>query len=189
MAISRVPELAADLVRSGVDVIVQDSTYGTVDTMRLTSTIPIVMALVVDPTVPQSVIDAAMEREVKPPFQSRERGRRVCGAAQELSRHEGHRRPLCRRAARARCRWSRWRWRAPPSRAGGAAPGLHVGTAGRLNGVDAEAYAISANIARRHMTAGQRAMVVAKMYPERNTRGKKSSLREDFPMVSRTLSL
>jgi ABC-type uncharacterized transport system substrate-binding protein len=46
---SRVPELAADLVRSGVDVIVQDSTYGTVDTMRLTSTIPIVMALVVDP--------------------------------------------------------------------------------------------------------------------------------------------
>jgi putative tryptophan/tyrosine transport system substrate-binding protein len=46
---SRVPGLAADLVRSGVDVIVQDSTYGTVETMRLTSTIPIVMALVVDP--------------------------------------------------------------------------------------------------------------------------------------------
>jgi putative ABC transport system substrate-binding protein len=46
---SRVPELAADLVRSGVDVIIQDSTYGTLETMRLTSTIPIVMALVVDP--------------------------------------------------------------------------------------------------------------------------------------------
>jgi len=46
---NRVPELAADLVRSGVDVIVQDSTYGTVETMRLTSTTPIVMALVVDP--------------------------------------------------------------------------------------------------------------------------------------------
>jgi putative tryptophan/tyrosine transport system substrate-binding protein len=46
---SRVPGLAADLVQSGVDVIVQDSTYGTVETMRLTSTIPIVMALVVDP--------------------------------------------------------------------------------------------------------------------------------------------
>jgi putative ABC transport system substrate-binding protein len=46
---SRVPELAADLLRSGVDVIIQDSTYGTVETMRLTSTIPIVMALVVDP--------------------------------------------------------------------------------------------------------------------------------------------
>ena len=49
---SRVPGLAADLVRSGVDVIVQDSTYGTVETMRLTSTIPIVMALVVDPDWP-----------------------------------------------------------------------------------------------------------------------------------------
>ncbi|PWT88818.1 MAG: ABC transporter substrate-binding protein [Proteobacteria bacterium] len=46
---SRVPELAAELVKSGVDVIVQDSTYGTMETMRLTSTIPIVMALVVDP--------------------------------------------------------------------------------------------------------------------------------------------
>jgi ABC-type uncharacterized transport system substrate-binding protein len=46
---SRVPGLASDLVRSGVDVIVQDSTFGTLETMRLTSTIPIVMALVVDP--------------------------------------------------------------------------------------------------------------------------------------------
>jgi putative tryptophan/tyrosine transport system substrate-binding protein len=46
---NRVPGLAADLVRSGVDVIVQDSTFGTRETMQLTSTIPIVMALVVDP--------------------------------------------------------------------------------------------------------------------------------------------
>jgi putative tryptophan/tyrosine transport system substrate-binding protein len=46
---SRVPGLASDLVRRGVDVIVQDSTFGTLETMRLTSTIPIVMALVVDP--------------------------------------------------------------------------------------------------------------------------------------------
>src|SRR5262245_50381341 len=46
---SRVPSLASDLIQSGVDVIVQDSTYGTAETMRLTSTIPIVMALVVDP--------------------------------------------------------------------------------------------------------------------------------------------
>jgi putative tryptophan/tyrosine transport system substrate-binding protein len=46
---NRVPGLASDLVRSGVDVIVQDSTFGTRETMQLTSTIPIVMALVVDP--------------------------------------------------------------------------------------------------------------------------------------------
>jgi putative tryptophan/tyrosine transport system substrate-binding protein len=45
----RVPELAADLVRSKVDVIVQDSTVGTEVTRRATSTIPIVMALVLDP--------------------------------------------------------------------------------------------------------------------------------------------
>jgi ABC-type uncharacterized transport system substrate-binding protein len=46
---SQVPGLAHDLVQSGVDAIVQDSTYGTIETMRLTSSIPIVMALVVDP--------------------------------------------------------------------------------------------------------------------------------------------
>src|SRR5262245_516022 len=45
----RVPELVADLVRSKVDVIVQDSTVGTEVTRRATSTIPIVMALVIDP--------------------------------------------------------------------------------------------------------------------------------------------
>jgi putative ABC transport system substrate-binding protein len=45
----RVPELVADLVRSRVDVIVQDSTFGTLETKRSTSTIPVVMALVVDP--------------------------------------------------------------------------------------------------------------------------------------------
>ena len=45
----RVPELVADLVQSKVDVIVQDSTVGTEVAKRATSTIPIVMALVVDP--------------------------------------------------------------------------------------------------------------------------------------------
>jgi putative tryptophan/tyrosine transport system substrate-binding protein len=45
----RVPELVADLVQSKVDVIVQDSTVGTEVTKRATSTIPIVMALVLDP--------------------------------------------------------------------------------------------------------------------------------------------
>jgi ABC-type uncharacterized transport system substrate-binding protein len=41
--------LVADLVRSKVDVIVQDSTVGTQITKRATSNIPIVMALVLDP--------------------------------------------------------------------------------------------------------------------------------------------
>jgi putative tryptophan/tyrosine transport system substrate-binding protein len=45
----RVSELVADLVRSNVDVIVEDSTVGTEITKRATSTIPIVMALVLDP--------------------------------------------------------------------------------------------------------------------------------------------
>jgi putative tryptophan/tyrosine transport system substrate-binding protein len=45
----RVPELVADLVRSNVDVIVEDSTVGTEITKRATSTIPVVMALVLDP--------------------------------------------------------------------------------------------------------------------------------------------
>ena len=44
----RVPELVADLVRSKVDVMVMDSTIGTDAAMRATSTIPIIMALVVD---------------------------------------------------------------------------------------------------------------------------------------------
>jgi putative tryptophan/tyrosine transport system substrate-binding protein len=43
-----VPELVADLVRSKVDVMVMDSTIGTDAAMRATSTIPIIMALVVD---------------------------------------------------------------------------------------------------------------------------------------------
>jgi putative ABC transport system substrate-binding protein len=45
----RVPALVADLVRTNVDVIVEDSTVGTEATKRATSTIPIVMALVLDP--------------------------------------------------------------------------------------------------------------------------------------------
>ena len=45
----RVPALIADLLQSKVDVIVEDSTVGTELTKRATSTIPIVMALVLDP--------------------------------------------------------------------------------------------------------------------------------------------
>jgi len=45
---NRVPELIADLVRSTVEIIVVDSTVATEIAMR-TTTIPIVMALVVDP--------------------------------------------------------------------------------------------------------------------------------------------
>jgi putative ABC transport system substrate-binding protein len=45
----RVPELVADLIRNKVDVMVMDSTIGTEAAMRATSTIPVVMALVVDP--------------------------------------------------------------------------------------------------------------------------------------------
>ena len=45
------------------------------------------------------------------------------------------------------------------------------------DGIDLVAYIISTNIHRRHMTKGQRAMVVAKIYPEpaKGGRGKKSS--------------
>ena len=45
-----------------------------------------------------------------------------------------------------------------------------------LNGADPKAFVLSANIHRRHMTKGQRAMAVAKIYrePEKGGRGKKS---------------
>ena len=46
---SRVPELIAELAHSGVELIVMDSTVGTQVAMRTAPTIPIVMALVVDP--------------------------------------------------------------------------------------------------------------------------------------------
>jgi putative ABC transport system substrate-binding protein len=45
----RVPELVTDLVHRRVDAIVLDSTVATVVAKRATSTIPIVMALVLDP--------------------------------------------------------------------------------------------------------------------------------------------
>ena len=45
----KVPALIADLIQSNVDVIVQDSTFGTEATKRATASIPIVMALVLDP--------------------------------------------------------------------------------------------------------------------------------------------
>jgi putative ABC transport system substrate-binding protein len=46
---ARLPELAADLVQRKVDVIVVDSTPGTLAVKRATSTIPIVMIAVADP--------------------------------------------------------------------------------------------------------------------------------------------
>jgi putative ABC transport system substrate-binding protein len=45
----QVPGLVADLIRSKVDVMVMDSTIGTEVAMRATTTMPVVMALVVDP--------------------------------------------------------------------------------------------------------------------------------------------
>jgi putative ABC transport system substrate-binding protein len=45
----RVPALVADLIQSKVDVMVHDSTIGTQVAKRATSTIPMVMALVLDP--------------------------------------------------------------------------------------------------------------------------------------------
>src|SRR6476661_1813240 len=45
----RVPALVADLIQSNVDVMVHDSTIGSQVAKRATSTIPIVMALVLDP--------------------------------------------------------------------------------------------------------------------------------------------
>ena len=46
-----------------------------------------------------------------------------------------------------------------------------------LDGEDPTAFVISSNIYRRHMTKGQRAMTVAKIYPDtgKGGRGKKSS--------------
>lgn len=57
-----------------------------------------------------------------------------------------------------------------------------------LNGIDAEAYIVSQNLARRHMTPGQRAMVVAMMYPDADGqgRGKKGVAATHFPMVSKS---
>ena len=46
---TRVPELVADLIQQRVEVMVHDSTVGTEVAKRSTSTIPIVMALVLDP--------------------------------------------------------------------------------------------------------------------------------------------
>lgn len=47
-----------------------------------------------------------------------------------------------------------------------------------LNGADPIAYIVSANIARRHLSKGQRAMAIATLYPqpEKGGRGKKNSL-------------
>lgn len=51
-----------------------------------------------------------------------------------------------------------------------------------LDGQDPVAYIVSANINRRHMTKSQRAIVVARIYPEpeKGGRGKKSSVTKEF---------
>jgi hypothetical protein len=60
-----------------------------------------------------------------------------------------------------------------------------------LNGIEPEAYIISQNLARRHMTGGQRAMVAAKIYPdpEKGGIGKGNTLKvyTHFPMVERSM--
>jgi hypothetical protein len=53
-----------------------------------------------------------------------------------------------------------------------------------LNGIDPVAYILSANINRRHLSKGQRAMAVAKLYPEpeKGGRGKTNPLKiKEFP--------
>ncbi len=52
-----------------------------------------------------------------------------------------------------------------------------------LNGQDINAYIIASNINRRHMTKGQRAMAVAKIYPD-TQQGKKTSLKINEVSVS-----
>ena len=52
----------------------------------------------------------------------------------------------------------------------------------KLNGHDPKAFILSSNITRRHMTAGQRAMATAMIYPEdggKGGRGKKGNLPEN----------
>jgi hypothetical protein len=55
----------------------------------------------------------------------------------------------------------------------------------RANGEDQTAFILSRNMARRHMTKGQLAIVAAKMSPKpaRVGRGQKVSISETFPMV------
>lgn len=52
----------------------------------------------------------------------------------------------------------------------------------KLDGEDPTAFVLSANIHRRHLTRGQRAMAVAMIYPEprKTGRGRKSSVSEDI---------
>ena len=60
-----------------------------------------------------------------------------------------------------------------------------------MNGADPIAFILSNNIARRHMNAGQRAVAVAKIYPEGEHGGdRKSSTKNglDLPIDKRRLS-
>lgn len=52
-----------------------------------------------------------------------------------------------------------------------------------LNGTDPVAYILSANINRRHLSKGQRAMAVAKLYPEPR-QGKRTSSKNDDVRVA-----
>ena len=67
-------------------------------------------------------------------------------------------------------------------------------TSAQLNGADPIAYIISANINRRHMTKGQRAMAVAMIHPEpaKGGRGKKGPIESagfsrDYLLKARTV--
>jgi hypothetical protein len=57
----------------------------------------------------------------------------------------------------------------------------------KLDGQDPVAYIFSANIGRRNLTKGQRAMLVARMYPEpERGRGKRDQARKETETVSFT---
>jgi hypothetical protein len=55
----------------------------------------------------------------------------------------------------------------------------------RLNGEDPTAYVLSANIHRRHMTKGQRAMAVAMIYPDRTAGGRGNKNRPELDGFNR----
>ena len=59
----------------------------------------------------------------------------------------------------------------------------------RINGADPRAFIVSCNVERRSLTAGQKAMAVALIYPHegKGGRGKKENLAESAGFSGRTL--